>query len=119
MPYAPSLSQVVSTSYEGSVDVQGRWDGHGRVSFKSGATYDGTWRAGRMHGHGKFVFPDGISYEGEFQDNQLTGTGVSTHVHVHSLLRALCVWGARVCGASACLACFYCTRADDTRTEMP
>ncbi|PNW71839.1 hypothetical protein CHLRE_16g690450v5 [Chlamydomonas reinhardtii] len=72
------LEAVVSTSYEGSVDVQGRWDGHGRVSFKSGATYDGTWRAGRMHGHGKFVFPDGISYEGEFQDNQLTGTGVYT-----------------------------------------
>ncbi|KAG2433134.1 hypothetical protein HYH02_012835 [Chlamydomonas schloesseri] len=72
------LEAVVSTSYEGSVDAQGRWDGHGRVSFKSGATYDGAWRAGRMHGHGKFVFPDGISYEGEFQDNQLTGTGVYT-----------------------------------------
>ncbi len=67
---------MASTSYEGSADQQGRWQGYGKVVFKSGATYEGQWLTGKMHGRGKFVFPDGISYEGEFQHNQMTGTGV-------------------------------------------
>ncbi|KXZ49080.1 hypothetical protein GPECTOR_23g164 [Gonium pectorale] len=72
----PELEAVASTSYVGSADAQGRWSGRGRVTFKSGAMYEGEWVAGQMHGQGRLIFPDGISYEGEFQHNQLTGTGV-------------------------------------------
>ncbi|GIL82663.1 hypothetical protein Vretimale_8253 [Volvox reticuliferus] len=74
----PDLEAVASTSYEGTADTLGRWNGRGHVAFKSGATYDGNWSAGQMHGHGKITFPDGICYEGEFQNNKLTGKGVYT-----------------------------------------
>ncbi|GLC68653.1 Cadherin member 2 [Pleodorina starrii] len=74
----PDLEAVASTSYEGTADSLGRWSGRGRVSFKSGATYDGSWSAGQMHGQGNITFPDGISYEGEFRHNKLTGKGVYT-----------------------------------------
>ncbi|GFR53186.1 hypothetical protein Agub_g15934, partial [Astrephomene gubernaculifera] len=74
----PELEQVASTSYVGSSDINGRWHGQGKVAFKSGATYEGDWKAGQMHGRGKLTFPDGITYEGEFQHNQLTGKGVYT-----------------------------------------
>ena len=69
--------QAVSTSYEGSAGRDGRWDGPGRVTYRSGATYAGQMENGMMHGRGKLAFPDGITYDGDFEHNQMTGTGVS------------------------------------------
>jgi hypothetical protein len=89
--------QVASTSYEGDADNLARWSGRGRVTFKSGATYDGAWSAGEMHGQGKLTFPDGISYEGEFQNNKLTGKGVSSPQHRAIGGPPLCEFAAERC----------------------
>ena len=45
------------------------------MTFKDGATYEGTWYLGRAHGHGVFTHVQGETYEGDWADDMRHGVG--------------------------------------------
>lgn len=47
-----------------------------RHVYKSGNTYEGTFRRQKRHGYGTMTWPDGTRYQGEWQNNSMEGEGV-------------------------------------------
>lgn len=62
-------------SYEGNLK-DGRFHGQGRLSYRDGAFYAGTWNMGALQGQGTHLDALGNRYEGEFLDGQPHGDGV-------------------------------------------
>lgn len=56
----------------------------GKLSFKDGSVYDGSFREGLRHGKGKQTFPNGDEYTGEFKNDMLIGHGTRTYKTVES-----------------------------------
>jgi len=40
-----------------------------KYTYKSGATYVGSWKGGLRHGHGVMTWPDGAKYDGKWELN--------------------------------------------------
>ena len=62
-------------AYEGEYNALWQRDGHGKMRYPAGETYEGHWKAGEKHGHGKYYHANGNIYEGEWQHGQKTGFG--------------------------------------------
>merc|ERR1719271_2027429 len=54
---------------------------HGKVIFRSGATYDGKWRGCIREGFGKQRWPDGAMFIGQWKDNKAEGMGRFMHAN--------------------------------------
>lgn len=55
--------------------------GYGRITYWSGAYYEGDWKNGQTHGKGTLVYEVGsvdgrVKYEGDFDNNEVKGHGV-------------------------------------------
>ncbi len=61
-------------TYEGEVK-DGSPNGHGTLTFESGAKYIGEFKNGYYHGHGSYTFANGSKYIGEYKDNKRHGFG--------------------------------------------
>lgn len=62
-----------SANYVGEA-VNGVPQGYGKVTRKSGGTYEGQWHQGCWLGSSKYVSSDGSVYEGEFANSEYSGT---------------------------------------------
>ncbi len=72
------LTWYYSGRYDGQVEgtfVDGRLDGHARVTRHDGRRFDGNFRRGRASGSGTHTWPNGRVYQGEWQDDHRTGFG--------------------------------------------
>lgn len=67
-----------TTSYKGFI-VEGKKEGKGIQRYKSGAIYDGNWKAGMFSGTGTMTWPSKASYEGGWLDGKREGFGVYTY----------------------------------------
>jgi len=59
----------------------GKRDGQGTITGKSGDSYSGQWRADRPHGQGTLIYPSGRAfkqYVGEFKNGAKSGPGTMT-----------------------------------------
>ena len=56
--------------------VDGKFDGKGTYTFKSGSVYEGEYKAGIREGKGKFTYASGDVYEGDFVNGLPEGNGV-------------------------------------------
>ncbi|WP_319824701.1 hypothetical protein [Thalassovita sp.] len=65
----------VHHSYDGNLR-DGRFDGQGRLSYRDGAFYKGTWVAGVLQGRGEHLDAAGNRYEGAFVDGKAQGQGI-------------------------------------------
>ena len=45
------------------------------TTYKSGSTYNGTWKDGEKHGHGIYKWADGDIYDGDWKVNTCDGCG--------------------------------------------
>lgn len=61
-------------TYEGPFKND-HFDGKGRLTFKNGDVYDGTFLEGQMHGAGHYIFVIGGYYVGPFANNMANGEG--------------------------------------------
>lgn len=63
------------STYEGYVNCDRKFDGHGQYKTKSDFQYVGSFRNGKYHGHGVLIYSDGSRYVGEFYLNDRHGNG--------------------------------------------
>jgi hypothetical protein len=54
-----------SEHYEGEM-LDGRYDGHGVMTWANGDHYDGGFKDGSKHGHGVYTWASGFHYEGDW-----------------------------------------------------
>jgi len=54
----------------------GRFNGPGSVTMKSGSVYSGGFTDGRFSGYGAFYSAAGWSFEGNFKDGLIDGDGI-------------------------------------------
>jgi hypothetical protein len=59
---------------------RGRWEGRGRLVYSADdprgrIDYDGEFRAGRRHGKGKLRWRNGCAYKGSWKDDMMQGSG--------------------------------------------
>merc|ERR1711957_95419 len=54
----------------------GHMSGHGKMSWPSGAVYEGGHLNDAKHGEGAFTWPDGRVYRGQSKDGHQDGTGL-------------------------------------------
>lgn len=64
-----------SVTYFGDL-TRGKANGEGIGYWKSGSTYEGTWKDNQRHGKGVFIWADGEKYEGEYHNDQRHGYGI-------------------------------------------
>jgi hypothetical protein len=64
-----------SVTYFGDL-ARGKANGEGIGYWKSGSTYEGTWKDNQRHGKGVFIWADGEKYEGEYHNDQRHGYGI-------------------------------------------
>jgi hypothetical protein len=62
------------SEYNGEMK-NGRPDGQGSITMRSGLSYSGAWKNGLMNGRGKLKFDNGDDYDGELADGKLNGHG--------------------------------------------
>jgi len=62
------MVEVTNGGYKGDLK-DGKADGYGVVTGKSGKRYEGEFKNGKANGKGKITYPDGEFYEGEIKDN--------------------------------------------------
>lgn len=67
--------RAVHHSYEGGLK-DGRFDGEGRLTYRDGAFFRGTWVAGVLQGQGEHLDAAGNRYEGSYVDGRANGQGV-------------------------------------------
>jgi len=60
--------------YRGAMK-DGRAEGEGRYSDRTGISYKGDWKNGLMDGFGRLVLPNGDEYVGEMRAGKANGTG--------------------------------------------
>lgn len=65
-------------SYIGEQDEGGRRSGKGKITYQSGASYEGNFVNNKYHGKGKYVWDDGDQYEGEWKEGERYGKGIFT-----------------------------------------
>lgn len=65
----------VHHSYEGALK-EGRFDGQGRLTYRDGAFFSGTWVAGVLQGVGESLDAEGNRYEGPFVNGKPEGQGI-------------------------------------------
>ncbi|KAL0491351.1 radial spoke head 1 [Acrasis kona] len=65
--------------YEGSFEND-LVHGKGKMTFQSGAQYEGDINKGKFEGHGTYLWPDKSCYVGEWRDNRMHGQGTFTSV---------------------------------------
>ena len=71
-----ALLAVFVEEYEGPLDKEGRFTGHGRAVLKgTGSVYEGDFALGSIHGEGTYTWKDGLVYHGGFAENCITGIG--------------------------------------------
>jgi len=68
------LSFTDGGHYEGHF-VDGKLQGKGKYTNKSGDIYEGDFVDGKFHGKGKFTIPDDHEYEGDFVEGAFQGKG--------------------------------------------
>lgn len=68
-------------SYRGTVDSEGRRDGWGKLTFRTGTTYEGNFIKGTYEGYGTMVFASGNKYSGEWKNGLRGGYGESTYAN--------------------------------------
>ncbi|MFN3841402.1 MAG: MORN repeat-containing protein [Cyclobacteriaceae bacterium] len=66
-----------SVTYFGEL-AKGKANGEGFGYWKSGSSYEGTWKDNLRHGKGVFTWADGEKYEGEYLNDQRHGFGIYT-----------------------------------------
>lgn len=72
---APSYDpRAVHHSYDGTMK-DGRFDGPGKLSFRDGSYFSGTWVAGVLHGQGQHLDAQGNRYEGAYVNGKAEGKG--------------------------------------------
>jgi hypothetical protein len=54
-----------SEHYEGEM-LDGRYNGHGVMTWANGDHYDGGFKDGSKHGHGVYTWASGFHYEGDW-----------------------------------------------------
>ncbi len=54
-------------------------NGYGKVIFKDGSVYEGTFLNGLCHGKGKITWANGDSYDGDWVENNRHGQGIYTY----------------------------------------
>ena len=55
--------------------------GHGKMTFVSGAMYEGLWQYDKMTGYGILKLPNGTIQEGTWNDGSLDGITLFTWPH--------------------------------------
>ena len=55
--------------------------GNGKMTFTSGAVYEGQWHYDKRNGHGTLKFPDGTIQEGTWKEGSLDGRVLFTWPH--------------------------------------
>jgi len=74
-PCEKAVAHTIVQTYEGKLDLEGRYSGQGKATLVNGATYDGEWENGLMHGKGLYKWPSGVSYKGPFVMGKMLGKG--------------------------------------------
>lgn len=59
--------------------ARGRISGDGKLKYKNGDIYTGSFKDGRRDGKGYTAFADGDQYDGQYQNDVPHGTGVMLH----------------------------------------
>merc|ERR1712203_237447 len=59
----------------------GEMSGQGKMSWPSGAVYEGGYREGQKCGEGILTWPDGRIYKGQWENNEQHGRGMEVDVH--------------------------------------
>lgn len=75
LPVQASLLDILTETYEGPRDEQGRFHGKGKAIFFDGRVYKGDFNGGEMHGSGLLIWPSGVCYQGQISHNRITGSG--------------------------------------------
>jgi len=65
-------------SYIGEQDEGGRRSGQGKITYQSGALYEGDFVNNKYHGKGKYIWDDGDQYDGEWKEGERNGKGIFT-----------------------------------------
>lgn len=55
--------------------VNGKFDGHGVISWANGDSYEGVFARGEMEGDGRYAYGDGGRYEGQWTQSKKHGRG--------------------------------------------
>jgi hypothetical protein len=71
---APDIVTPDGGRYYGAV-VHGKFQGHGRIEWDNGTTYEGGFKDGQFDGRGTYSAADGRRYVGEFANGQFHGRG--------------------------------------------
>lgn len=74
-------STTAKNWYEGELNDAGKPDGFGKLSFKSGVTYEGGFKDGKYKGIGKLTSGDKIIFEGEWDDDTPLGSYVDSKIY--------------------------------------
>jgi hypothetical protein len=64
-----------AVDYDGDMDAENRFHGHGRITTSNGDTYTGSFVHGRIEGEGEYVFSGGGRFKGAFVNGQYNGAG--------------------------------------------
>ena len=73
----------ISSLYFGDLDINSAKQGKGRLTFKDGTIYHGTWDSNRFMGWNLSISSRGVIYIGEFSDFSLTGKGERYTIENH------------------------------------
>lgn len=76
MKSKPILLSIIVETYNGDVDQDGFYHGHGVAILKGGLTYNGFFDHGKMHGEGTLIWPNGTIFTGTLYQNEITGKGM-------------------------------------------
>jgi hypothetical protein len=70
------ILNTLAASYEVTM-AQGRISGDGKLKYKNGDTYTGSFKDGRRDGKGYTAFANGDQYEGDYRNDVPHGAGVA------------------------------------------
>jgi hypothetical protein len=66
-------------SYIGERDANGHRSGKGKITYQSGAVYEGGFVNNKYEGEGTYTWDDGDEYVGEWKNGERNGKGTFTH----------------------------------------
>ena len=71
--------------YEGEVNLLGKPNGKGVMTYFWGGVYEGEWKDGKPHGFGKYIYDDGTVFEGSWNMGiEDTGTLTSPNGDIYT-----------------------------------
>jgi len=67
--------KYVNATYIGEC-TKNKKDGRGRIVFRNGEKYEGSWKNDKKNGHGTQHYVNGMIYSGEWKNNVYNGKGI-------------------------------------------